>query len=211
MLLKKAKQISRSSTAGIAEFLGRQDRMLTIDQLTKAGLLKIGRHTYGTPKIWMYRGSETKIDIGSYCSISPGVEIIGGGIHPTDWVSTFPLRTRWNLPGAEEDGMPATRGDILIGNDVWIGTGATILSGVTIGDGAIIASRALVTKDVRPYAIAGGIPATEMRRRFTDEEVGSLLKIAWWTWDDEAVLAAVDLLSSNNITGFLERYGERHE
>lgn len=211
MLLKRAKQTARKRFAAMPEFLGRQERLLTVDQLTKSGLLKIGRHTYGTPKIWMYRGSETRIEIGSYCSISPGVEIIGGGIHPVDWVSTFPLRARWHLDGAEQDGMPSTKGDIRIGNDVWIGTGATILSGVTIGDGAIVASRALVTKDVRPYAIVGGIPATEIRRRFNDDEVEQLLKIAWWTWRDESVLAAVDLLSSKNIAAFLERYGERDE
>ena len=91
------------------------------------------------PTVRSYGGSEAHITIGSFCSIGPEVQIINGGIHPKSWVSLFPFRIKWKLDGAYEDGMPETRGDIVIGSDVWLGTGALILSGVKIGHGAIVA------------------------------------------------------------------------
>ncbi len=173
---------------------------------TQDGTLLIGKHSYGMPKLDIYRGSESTVRIGNFCSISKGVVIITGGIHPDDWVSTFPFRIRWDLPGAFEDGMPTTRGAVIIGSDVWIGTDVTILSGVTVGDGAIIASDAVVTRNVRPYAIVAGVPAREIRRRFDDETVDALLKIAWWNWDDDKIRAAVPLLSNNSIGAFINQF-----
>ncbi len=70
----------------------------------------------------------------------------------------------------------------MIGNDVWIGFDAVIMSGVTIGDGAIIGTRAIVTKDVPPYTIVGGIPAKPIRKRYRDEVISDLLKLKWWDW-----------------------------
>lgn len=72
------------------------------------------------------------------------------------------------------------KGDIVIGNDIWIGYEAIVLSGVTIGDGAIIGARAVVTKDVPPYTIVGGIPAKQIRKRFSDEVISKLLELQWW-------------------------------
>lgn len=72
------------------------------------------------------------------------------------------------------------KGDISIGNDVWIGYEAAILAGVTIGDGAVIGARAVVTKNVEPYAIVGGVPAKPIRKRFDDITIERLLKIKWW-------------------------------
>ena len=145
--------------AGLSQFCRNQEQARTIRCLQRRGLLSLGRHTYGMPTIYSYRGSEVHVTIGSFCSIAPDVQIINGGIHPASWVSLFPFRIRWNLEGAFEDGMPQTRGDIVIGSDVWLGTGAMVLSGVKIGDGAIIAVRAVVTRDVEPYAIVAGCPA----------------------------------------------------
>ncbi len=138
-------------------------------RLLENGTVVVGRHTYGRPRIWEYCGSERKVVIGSFCSISPEVEIITGGIHPTDWVSTFPFRIAWRMPGAFADGMPSSRGDTVIGSDVWIGTGAMILSGVTIGHGSVVAARSLVARDVPPYAIVAGAPARVVRSRFSPE------------------------------------------
>ena len=83
---------------------------------------------------------------------------------------------------------------IVIGNDVWIGFEAVILSGVTIGDGAVIGTRAVVTKDVSPYTIVGGVPAKPIRKRFSDDVISELLKLRWWDWSENRIkknLAAI--------------------
>lgn len=78
------------------------------------------------------------------------------------------------------------KGDIVIGNDVWIGYEAVILAGVTtIGDGAVIGTRAVVTKDVSPYTIVGGVPAQPIKKRFSDKTITDLLEIRWWNWPRE--------------------------
>jgi acetyltransferase-like isoleucine patch superfamily enzyme len=170
----------------------------------ESGRLSFGKHTYGAPEIHHYRGNETSVRIGNYCSIAPGVVFITGGIHPLDWVSTYPFRARWGLPGGHQDGNPSTKGDIRVGSDVWIGTDAMILSGVTIGDGAAIAARSVVTRDIPPYAIAAGVPAKVIRSRFDEKTVRSLLEIQWWDWPDDQVHEAVPLLSGANMEAFLE-------
>ena len=178
-------------------------------QMRERGLLKIGRHTYGFPEIHGYRGSERKVMIGSFCSIAQNVTIITGGIHPVDWVSTFPFRIRWGLLGACEDGMPHSNGDVVIGSDVWIAEEAMILSGVTIGHGAVVCARAVVTKDVPPYAIVGGVPARVIRFRFPSGVVEELLAIRWWDWSDDEIAKIVPLLSTPDIQGLFKYYRTR--
>ena len=95
------------------------------------------------------------------------------------------------------------KGDILIGNDVWIGYEAVILSGVTIGDGAIIGTRAVVTKDVPPYTIVGGVPARPLRKRFTEEVIEKLLKICWWNWPDHKVKEHLDCIRKGDIDSLI--------
>ena len=102
--------------------------------------------------------------------------------------------------------IQSTEVPTIIGNDVWLGRDSLIFDGITIGDGAIIAARAVVTKDVHPYAIVGGVPAREIRRRFTDEQVDALLEIAWWNWPEEKIIREVDGLNGANITDFLGRH-----
>ncbi len=170
--------------------------------------MEIGKHTYGIENVdfQVYKGSECNIEIGKYCSIGPDVRIITGGIHPPEWVSLYPFRIQFKLKGAFLDGMPRTNGNIVIGNDVWIGTGVTILSGVFIGDGAIVATGSLVTKNLDPYCIYGGVPCKLIKKRFPDDDVKKLQDIAWWNWDEIDVLDAVELLSSENIKDFLIKY-----
>lgn len=175
------------------------------ERLSEQGLLSVGEHTYGNFKVDCYKGSESKLTIGKYCSISPDVRFITGGIHPTDWVALYPFRIYWNLAGAYSDGTPATKGPISVGNDVWIGTGATILSGVVIGDGAVVMARAVVTKSVQPYAIVGGVPAKLIKRRFAEDIIEKLLELKWWDWEESRILKNTDLLSSSNVQAFLER------
>lgn len=71
---------------------------------------------------------------------------------------------------------------MIIGNDCWIGYKSSIISGVTIGDGAVVLAKALVTKDVPPYAIVGGVPAKIIGYRYTQDQINKLLAIKWWNW-----------------------------
>ncbi|HIU31188.1 MAG TPA: CatB-related O-acetyltransferase [Candidatus Caccousia avistercoris] len=79
------------------------------------------------------------------------------------------------------------RGDIFVGSDVWIGYEAVIMAGVTVGDGAVVGARALVTRDVPPYAVVGGVPARVIRKRFPEETVKKLLALQWWNWPEEKI------------------------
>ena len=74
-----------------------------------------------------------------------------------------------------------------IGNDVWIGSKVTIIPGIRISDGAIVAYGSLVTKDVPPYAIVGGVPAKIIKYRFNADIINELIKIKWWDMDDEFI------------------------
>ena len=91
------------------------------------------------------------------------------------------------------------KGDIIIGNDVWIGFEAVILSGVTIGDGAIIGTRAVVTKDVPPYTIVGGVPAKPIRKRFSGDVISELLKLQWWDWSENRIKKNIVAIQSGRI------------
>jgi len=170
-------------------------------------LISVGRHTYPRrPKVLHFGTYAPRLTIGSFCSIAGQVEFILDAEHRTDWVTTYPIRIRLGLEGAGQDGHPATRGDIEVGNDVWIGLGATILSGVTIGDGAVIGAHAVVAKDVPPYSVAVGNPARVIRRRFSDEQVEALRRIRWWEWPDEVVTARVGDLCDSAIDRFILKY-----
>ena len=180
---------------------------LSAREAVAAGRATIGRHSYGTLTIHSGPGDRAPVSIGAFCSFAAGVELIPGGAHRIDWVSTYPFRVRWSMEGAGRDGHPAPGRGIVIGNDVWCGRGATILDGVTVGDGAVIGAYAVVTRDVRPYAFVGGNPAREIRCRFDDEQVEALLAIAWWDWPDDVIRERVPQLSSGDVDGFLRRYG----
>ena len=95
-------------------------------------------------------------------------------------------------------------GDITVGSDVWIGYEAVILAGVTIGDGAIIGSRAVVTKDVPPYTIVGGVPAKPIRRRYDEDTVARLEALRWWDWDEEKIRRSIAAIQAGDIDA-LER------
>jgi chloramphenicol O-acetyltransferase type B len=126
--------------------------------------------------------------------------------HRADWVTTYPFYYTPDLYKGAENGYLA-KGDTVIGNDVWIGTEAMIMPGITIGDGAVIASRAVVTKDVPPYAVVGGNPAKQIRMRFSTEEIAILLETKWWEQDVETVKQLIPLLTTNNINELGKRLG----
>lgn len=166
--------------------------------------LSMGRESYGPATVIAYPGDDGRVRVGAFCSIADGVTFLVGGNHRTDWPSTFPFRVMWRLEGALADGHPASKGDIEVGNDVWLAREAWVLSGVTIGHGAAVAARSVVTGDVRPYAIVGGNPAREIRRRFSDEDVERLLALAWWDWPLDEIRAAVPLLNGGTVDALVD-------
>lgn len=162
--------------------------------------ISVGAYSYGRPKV-RFPESGARLSIGRYGSIADGVEILLGGNHRTDWASTYPFPALPGLwPAARAlAGHDATRGDVTIGHDVWLGSQAMILSGVTIGHGAVVAARAVVTRDVPPYAIVAGNPAKLVRLRLPEEQVGTLLESRWWELPPEAVSKLLPLLMSERI------------
>lgn len=165
---------------------------------------EIGDHTYGKPRVISW-GEGTSLRIGRYCSIASEVMIFLGSEHRVDWVSTYPFTFLWEEAKSIK-GHPATKGDVIIGNDVWIGFRTTILSGVTIGDGAAIGACSIVTRDVPPYAIVVGNPAHIIRYRFDEEIIKELLRIRWWDWPDHLVRENVRCICSSSIKEFVNKF-----
>ena len=160
----------------------------------------IGDYTYGKPEV-LFDNSEANLTIGKFCSIANGVTIFLGGNHRTDWISTYPFnKMPHNFPEAINiKGHPASKGNVVIGNDVWIGRNVTILSGVTIGNGAVIATSAVVTKNIGPYEIWGGNPAKKLKMRFDANKIKYLENLRWWDWDIEKIKKSAIKLCSENI------------
>lgn len=168
--------------------------------------MTIGVSTYGAPEHVVFRGDVSNLLIGSFCSIADGVKVFAGGGHRTDWVSTFPFRAKYRMPGQTKDGHPPPARDTVIGSDIWIGHGATLLAGVHVGHGAVIGAESVVASDVRPYAVVVGNPAKEVRRRFDDETVERLLRIQWWEWPLDVVISRISLLSNSDVRAFVEHF-----
>ena len=141
--------------------------------------------------LYHYPINRDKLVIGKFCSIACGAKFLfTSANHTQASLSTYPFPIffeEWGLDVRDITSAWDNKGDIIIGNDVWIGYEAVILSGVTIGDGAIIGARAVVTKDVPPYTIVGGVPAKPIRKRFSDDTISALLKIKWWDWPEEEI------------------------
>lgn len=163
---------------------------------------KIGRGSYGPLRIETY-GDSCTLEIGSFCSIAKGATILLGGEHRPEWISTFPFDRKYFIDRQLPHSSFA-KGDVVIGSDVWIGHDALILSGTEIGDGAIIAARSVVRGKVEPYSIYAGTPAKFVKFRFAEEEIGSLLKIRWWDWDDSRIAEQAHFLASGNIESFIK-------
>lgn len=152
---------------------------------------------------------DSKVIIGKYCSISSNVHI-GIADHYINTVTTHPII--YNQFWKKKFGIQSSVNDLvlpkdyeketIIGNDVLIGTGAIIKRGVKIGDGAVIAAGAIVTKNVEPYQVVGGVPAKILYYRFKEEQVEELEKCCWWNWDKEKISKAYKYM--NNIEAFIK-------
>lgn len=149
-------------------------------------------------------GEGATFSVGHFCSIADHLTILLGGNHRVDWISTYPFMSFNNqFPEAENiSGHPATKGNVIIGNDVWIGSHVVILSGIKIGDGAVIGAYSVVAKDVPPYAVAVGNPVSIVRYRFDEDTIKKLMEIAWWNWPIEKIKKYVKIICSNDIDSF---------
>jgi acetyltransferase-like isoleucine patch superfamily enzyme len=170
----------------------------------RPGQFAIGAYTYGRPKV-RFPESGARLVIGRYGSIADGVEILLGGNHRLDWVTSYPFPALPRLwpKAAGVTGFDTTRGDVVIGHDVWLGSQCMVMSGVTIGHGAVVAARAVVTRDVPPYAIVAGNPARIVRLRFDEPTVTALLATTWWDLPKDRIETLLPLLLSERIAEFI--------
>jgi virginiamycin A acetyltransferase len=153
--------------------------------------------------LYHYPINHDRLVIGKFCSIACGARFLfNSANHTMGSLSTYPFPLffeEWGLDRTDVAQAWDNKGDIVIGNDVWIGYEAVIMAGVTIGDGAVIGARAVVTKDVPPYTIVGGVPARPIRLRFLQETVDALLELAWWDWPKEQIAANLRWIQSGRI------------
>ncbi|MCC7523673.1 MAG: CatB-related O-acetyltransferase [Chitinophagaceae bacterium] len=164
---------------------------------------------------YSYIGYNTNIyhaEIGKFCSISKDV-CIGLPSHPSRFISTSPIFVNiingTGYSWSKQDLFDAVPEKVNIQNDVWIGMKVTIMGGVTIGNGAIIAAHSVVTKDVPPYAVVGGVPAKIIKYRFTEDIIDALQQSAWWTRNDtflqERIAAFQQEITPDNIHTLMEK------
>jgi len=166
----------------------------------------IGAFTYINASCELWQTS-----IGRYCSIAEYVAV-GPNEHPIDWFSTCPFTYNWNQrPGPfheyeeyqrivnKQAGPEINQQTTTIGSDVWLGHGSFIKKGITIGHGAVVAARAVVTSDVPPYHIVGGIPAKTIRKRFDDKTINQLLELQWWNYDLAPMQNKVDYANVQQV------------
>jgi len=161
----------------------------------------VGIGTYGMPFVHDWHQGST-LRIGAYTSIADDVHIFLGGHHRTDWISAYPFPA-FIEEAIDIQGFNGTRGDVVIGNDVWLASGCTILSGVSVGDGAVVAARAVVTRDVPPYAIVAGNPAKIINWRFDEANREAILASKWWTWPEAEIRQIAPLLCSDKLEEFI--------
>lgn len=164
--------------------------------------------TMGKKSFCGYYCSIHNCEIGSFCSILDYVTI-GGGSHPTQWVSSSCAFYEGKDSVTKE--LASLKFDYssqrtVIGHDVWIGHGVHIKDGISIGTGSIIGMGSVVTKNVAPYAIIGGVPAKVIRMRFDDKTIDQLLRTQWWLWDDDKLKEAASFFNCPNT--FLRMYAE---
>lgn len=158
--------------------------------------------------LYHYPINQEKLIIGKFCSLACGVKFIfTSANHARKSLSTYPFpifADGWGLAWDQVTKAWDNKGDIVVGNDVWIGYEAVIMQGVHIGDGAIVGTRAVVTKNVPPYTVVGGIPAKEIKKRFDSNTIETLLRLQWWDWPFEKIQLHLKDIMAGNLEGMEE-------
>ena len=153
--------------------------------------------------LYHYPINQDKLVIGKFCSIACGAKFLfNSANHTLSSLSTYPFPLffeEWNLEKKAVTQAWDNKGDIIVGNDVWIGYEAVILAGVHIGDGAVIGTRAVVTKDVPPYTIVGGVPAKPIKKRFPEKTISMLLDMQWWNWPNDKIAHNIKAIQAGKI------------
>ena len=147
------------------------------------------------------------VNIGRYSSLASNIKIMGAHHFP-DWISTSPIFYHSDYHDLNPDSISHKNRSsrrVNIGNDVWIGADVVLKPDITIGDGAIIASNSVVTKDVPPYMIVGGVPAKILRPRFDEKLIDKLLKVRWWRFHKDQLKG----LTANYPLAFIAELNER--
>lgn len=152
--------------------------------------VRVGKETFGDINV-ISSAHGNRLIVGNYCSIGPDVVFILNSEHSMNYVSTYPFKVR-ALKTKQTEAF--SKGDIIVDDDVWIGFRSIIMSGVHIGRGAVIAAGSVVTKDVKPYAVVGGVPAKLIKYRFKDEIIEKLMKIDYSNFDYRFIKRNEDLL-----------------
>ena len=153
--------------------------------------------------LYHYPINHDKLKIGKFCSIACGAKFLfNSANHTMASLSTYPFPLffhEWELGKTNVTKAWDNKGDIIVGNDVWIGFEAVILAGVHIGDGAVIGTRAVVTKDVPPYTIVGGVPAKPIKKRFPEKTISMLLDMQWWNWPNDKIAHSIKAIQAGKI------------
>lgn len=153
--------------------------------------------------LYHYPVNQDRLIIGKFCSVACGAKFLfNSANHTLSSLSSYPFPLFFEEWGLDKQNVTASwdnKGDIIIGNDVWIGYEAVLMAGVTIGDGAVIGARAVVTKDIPPYTIAGGIPARPIKRRYSEETIAALSSLKWWDWPEERIAQNLDAIQSGQL------------
>lgn len=166
------------------------DCFITFKNIFDLSFFSVGKGTYGDIFVLNHNPGPA-LKIGSFCSIAPEVKFILSSEHNLKTISTYPFKVKFLGDCVSE---ASSKGDIIIEDDVWIGYGSIIMSGVKIGRGSVIAAGAVVTKDVKPYSIVGGVPAKFIKKRFEDDVCAELAELNF------------ENLTKNNIRDYLQLF-----
>ena len=180
-------------------------RYTEVGERTKLNEVEMGDYSY------VVNDSDIAFSkIGKFCSIA-AMTRINPGDHPMHRATQSHFTYR---AGDYFDNTPHDHGffewrrqrAVTIGHDVWVGHGAIILSRRNIGIGAVVAAGAVVTKDVEPYTIVAGVPARQVKRRFSPQIAEKLMTLGWWDWSHARLQAALPDFQTLTIEAFIEKY-----